>query len=257
MEAENQKKSRCTIESDLELLKLYQDGNQEALNDLVSIHLGLIYLWVGKVVRRTRWVSREDLRQQGCVGFIEAVKKFDTSENEDFHSKARESARESVKASLFRSSSSKVSFVKRHQYRNCRKVAKAYDELINDLDRRPTHEELAERTKLTERQVNNAMEVIAALPFLFQSEEKYEPVEVEDLHQFEDPYQKQQIKDALKQLTRYEALVIIRYHFYGQTDSEIAKDLRRSTAAIKMARHRAEQKLRAIIFPEEFDKDGI
>ncbi len=255
MEAENQKKSRCTIESDLELLKRYQNGDQEALDDLVSSHLGLIYFWVGKVVRKIRWVSREDLRQEGCVGFIEAAKKFDISKNDDFHSKARELSREAVKASLFRSS--EVGFIKRHLYRNCRKVVKAIDELSIELDRRPTHEELAERTKLTERQVNNAMDVIAALPFLLQSEEREERVEVEDLHQFEDPYEAQQIKDALKQLGRHEALVIIRFHFYGQTDSEIAKDLRRSTAAIKMARRRAEQKLRAIIFAEEFEKDGI
>src|ERR1051325_258362 len=96
MEAENRKKPRCTVKADLELLRRYWKNDQQALDKLMSGHIGLIYFWVGKVLRRVNWADPDDLRQEGCVGFIEAAQKYETSQHVNFHSFARVSVRAAV-----------------------------------------------------------------------------------------------------------------------------------------------------------------
>jgi DNA-directed RNA polymerase specialized sigma24 family protein len=96
--------------------------------------------------------------------------------------------------------------------------------------------------------VNTALNVIAAFTF---------PLEEADGHLVsKDYYQSQLISDAVNQLEANDSDKIIRYYFHGQTDSEIAKDLSRSIGAVKMARHRALEKLRDIISGEGGRKDG-
>jgi RNA polymerase sporulation-specific sigma factor len=243
MAAKDQKRSRCAgSEADLKLLRRYQDGDEEALAALFKGHYGLIYTWVSRVLVTLSWANRDDIRQEALIGFWEAAKTFDTSGNGDFHSEARNSARRKI------FESPEVRIVSRTLYEHYRKVMDAQDNLMKKLNRMPTLEELAHEAGLSVNQVNTALNVIAAFPL---------PLEEADGHlASEDPHQSQLIGDALNQLDANDPDIIIRYYYYGQTDSEIAIDLGMSPGAVKMARHRALEKLRGIILGEGDRKDG-
>lgn len=243
MAVKDQKRSGCAGEADLELLRRYQqNGDKEALAALFKGHYGLIYSWVRQALDALPWANRDDIRQEALIGFWEAAETFDTSGNGDFHSEARNCVRRKI------FESSEVRIVRRTLYEHYRKVMDAQNTLMEKLNRMPTIEELAQETGLSVNQVNTALNVLAAFPL---------PLEEADGHlASEDHYQSQLISAAMNQLDANNQDIIIRYYFYGQTDSEIAKDLGMTPGAVKMARHRALEKLRDIISGEGGRKDG-
>lgn len=242
MLAKNRKRSRCAGEADLVLLRRYQNGDEESLAALFKGHYGLIYSWVRQVLDAIPRANWDDIRQEALIGFWEAAKTFDTSGNGDFHSEARNCVRRKI------FESKEVRIVGRTLYEHYRKVMDAQNNLMKKLNRMTTLEELAHEAGLSVNQVTTALNVIAAFPF---------PLEEADGHlASEDPYQSQLISDAMNQLDANAADIIIRYYFYGQTDSEIAKDLGKPPGTVKMARHRALEKLRDIISGEGGRKDG-
>jgi RNA polymerase sporulation-specific sigma factor len=242
MEAETQKNSRCTAEADLELLSRYQAGDEEALKELLKSHDHLTRFWVRKALAVVPTANREDVIQEARIGFYQAAAKFNVSENADFHTQARNS----IKRAVYKSSA--IRRVSRTLYKNYTEVMKAQARLIKKLNREPTLEELAAEAKLSVRQVDTALNVIAAFPFPLEEADAYLAIG--------DPYDTQLLKNAIGKLSADDAEVIRRHHFYGQTDPEIAANLGLATGTVKMRRHRAESKLRDIISGEGDRKDG-
>jgi|ERR1044071_4458780 RNA polymerase sigma factor (sigma-70 family) len=242
MEAETQNNSRCTVAADLKLLRRYQRGDEEALNELLKSHDHLIRFWVRKALAVVPTANREDVIQEAHIGFYQAAAEFNVSDNADFHTQARNY----IKRAVYKSST--VRRVNRTLYKNYTKVMQAQVRLIEKLNRAPTLEELGAEAKLSVRQVDTALNVIAAFPFPLEEAEGYQASE--------DPYQTQFFNEAISILNSYDADIIIRHRFYGQTDPEIAADLGLATGTVKMRRHRAESKLRDIISVEGDRKDG-
>ena len=238
MEPENQQKTICTAESDLESVKRYQNGDQQELRALLDIHLRLIKFWVRKVLA---WADRDEVMQEARIGFSNAAQEFDVSAAGDFHEQAKTYVIRSVH------NSRAVMPVRRTLYKHYREVLKHQDELMQELDRMPTTEEVARKTKLSVRQVENALSVIAAFPDRLEGEDG--KLAIKEPFEFVDPYQKQLLKDALKKLNRDDAELVI-YDLQGLTDREIAERLGKSEGAVKMARTRALKKLRDIISGE-------
>ena len=60
-----------------ELIERAQNGDEEAMTKIINENVGLVW----NVVKRfyNRGYDKEDLFQIGCIGFVKAVKKFDTS----------------------------------------------------------------------------------------------------------------------------------------------------------------------------------
>ncbi|HBB87917.1 MAG TPA: hypothetical protein DC047_09905 [Blastocatellia bacterium] len=239
MEVENQKKSKCTVEADLELLRRSQNGDDEAIGALVEAHYGLINFWV---LNLCKWAELDVRIQEGRIGFLEAIKNFDFSRNGSFH----ELARLRVTSAVYESP--EVCPVNRTLYNHYTKVMHAQDELMTGLGRRPTLDELSQKTKLSVKQIDNALNVIAAFTF---------PLEEADGNvTIEDPYESQLIRDAITKLSSDDADIILRHYFRGQTDREIGEALGKSEDAIKMARKRGVEKLRDIILGRGGQKDG-
>lgn len=235
MEAESQKKT-CTFEGDLELVRRHQNADPQALDDLFRVHRRLLMYWVRKVWRRA---DREEVLQEVIIGLSRAAMEFDAAKTDNFHGQVRSCVMKTVYESKA------VMPVKRTLYQNYRRVIAAQDALLEKLDRKPTIKELSEAAELSVKQVENALNVIAAFPFPLEDEDGQ--LAIEEPYQVEDPYQSQLIKDALKQLGSDDAHVIIRYYYYDETDPEIAAGLGKSKDAVKMMRTRALEKLRAII----------
>jgi RNA polymerase sporulation-specific sigma factor len=241
MTVENQKRSSCA-EADLELLRRYQNGDETALSALLEVHYGLLMHWVGLVRDIAPWANPDDLLQEARIGFYEAAEKFDFSRNSNFHTWARISSI----GGMF--DSREVRRVKRTLQENYGKVIDAQDELMKKLDRRPTLEELSKKAKLSVKQVETALNLIAVFTLPLDEAEGYLAIE--------DPYQSQLLGDALNQLTANQSDVIIRRYFYEQEFGEIAKALGKSVGAVKELHKRGIKKLRDIIFGEGDRKDG-
>ncbi|VUZ22968.1 RNA polymerase sigma factor RpoS [Acetobacterium wieringae] len=73
-----------------ELVKAYQDGDKEAMNDIVVNNKGLVYMVVNSFYNslENSYLDREDLEQIGYMGLMEAVKHFDTTMGFKFSSYA-------------------------------------------------------------------------------------------------------------------------------------------------------------------------
>lgn len=232
MEAEHNNKSRCTPERDLELLRRYQSADQEALGVLVEVHYGLIKAWAYELSEAFVWVDRDDILQLASLGFIEAANTFEVSRSPYFHWWAKKR----VSWAIYNSSD--VRLVKRTLYGNYSRVIEAQDTLMQKLNRQPTIEELSEETKLSVKQVENALNVIAMFPLQLEAEDGKL---IEEPYHIDDPYESQLIIEVLKQLSPDEIKIIILF-CYEYTDREIAEKLGRSEGAIKMARTRALKK---------------
>jgi RNA polymerase sigma factor (sigma-70 family) len=239
MERKSPDNRRCTVQIDLALLRRYQDSHQQALDDLWEFHFALVYFWAGKVARKVPRANLDDLRQEACVAFIVLAGNFDTSKNENFHGHIRVT----IKATLYLSPEIRV--VKRTLYLNYRKVKIEQEKWAIKFDRKPTVKELSQATGLTERQVNNALYVMAAFPFQFDETEG--DAEFEDPHQSDDPYQSKLLEDAINQLKPEYAEVIIRQFFLEHPQQKIADELGTTVGAIKMRVKRAIINLRKII----------
>lgn len=69
-----------------ELVLDYQDGNQDALNQLITQNKGLVYYFVNKYggFCSQSFIDKDDLIQEGFIGLMDAAKKFDlTRQSED------------------------------------------------------------------------------------------------------------------------------------------------------------------------------
>ena len=61
-----------------DLVLLHQQGNRHALESLIENNKGLVMKIVNKFFfDRTNSITREDLEQEGFIGFIMAANKYD------------------------------------------------------------------------------------------------------------------------------------------------------------------------------------
>lgn len=60
-----------------ELVKLYQDGNKQALDELLEKNRGIINKIANKYLRATKEHEFDDLFNSGVIGFINAAKRYD------------------------------------------------------------------------------------------------------------------------------------------------------------------------------------
>jgi RNA polymerase sigma factor (sigma-70 family) len=243
MEAENKKNSKCTDKVDRELVTLYRKGDERAFVSLLDLHIGLIKYWARVVLRKAHWANPDDLVQEGRIGLWETAKVFDVSREGNFDAWARRSCI----GRMF--DSAEVSLIKRALRKRLKRVATTQDELMKQLGRMPTLEELAKATNLSVEQVDATLNALAVFTL---------PIDDADGSVAnEDPYQSQLLGDALNQLTEDQSEVIIRYHFYGHELKEIAKALGKSNENVRQIHKRAKQKLRDIIYGKGNRRDGI
>lgn len=233
MKADNQEISSCTAESDRELLRRYKKGDERAFVALLNAHTRYLKHWVRLVLNKASWANPEDLLQEARIGFDKAAQKFNLSREGDFHAWARKSCM----GTMF--DSREVQLINKASYKNLRKVLKANDKLMKELDRSPTVAELSIETKLSERQVENALDLID--PFTLPLDEAKGELT------FEDPYEAQLFSDAFNQLSSDHAEVI-RRHQLDQSYKQIAKAMGRSENAIGKLHQRAKEKLRDLYY---------
>ncbi len=227
-------------EAELVLWTNCRQGNDAACKELTLSYLYLVKKWARRISRIANWANQEDLIQDGVIGLINAVKKFDPNRGVAFERYASPY----IRGAIF-DSSELTRELARRQEEICRKVKRADVELAKMLQRNPTVTEVADKTGLSVDQIMNAIDAmgVAFAGELCDADEPSASGGVEPARQETVVV----IQDAVSRLSEREQSIVSSYYWQDQSHGEIANRLGLSTHNVTKIRQRALYKLRELL----------
>lgn len=212
-------------------------GDDAACRELILSYLYLVKTWARRISRIATWTSQEDLIQEGVIGLINAVRKFDPNRNVPFERYASPYIRGAIL-----DSSDLTRELARRQQEICGKIKRVAAQLTKILQRNPTIEEVADETSLTPEQILNAID---AMGVAFAGELSSAD-EAQASYGVQSPQQETAvlIHDALSRLSERERSVVTCYYLEDQSHEEIARRFNLTVSNVIKIRQRAIKKLR-------------
>jgi RNA polymerase primary sigma factor len=130
-----------THEEEIELSRRVRAGDKQAREDLIEKNLRLVV----SVAKKYRGMGLPfgDLIQEGNIGLMKAVEKFDPDRGYRFSTYATWWIRQAVQRAV--ANKGRVIRVPVHMGEKMRKMARVYNELSAELAREPTDEEVAKK----------------------------------------------------------------------------------------------------------------
>jgi len=224
------------------LLEAAQAGDNDACERLLIDNSGLIW----SVAKRYygRGVDPEDLYQLGCLGFLKAVRGFDTEYGTQFSTYAVPKIAGEIRRFLRDDGAVKVS---RGTKERAMALRLKRQELSQRLGREPTVGELAEATGLEPEDIAAADNAVLSVASL-QGESGEDGFSLEavlgDEGIEDDLVEKLTLRQAIDQLPERERMVILLRFYKNLTQDKVSKVLGVSQVQVSRIERRAVTKLR-------------
>lgn len=222
---------------ELKLWQRYRHGDEAARRELILNYLPLAEL-LAKRIARIAGINWEDLRQEGSIGLMKAMPRFDPGRGVPF----KVFAKPYICGAIYDSSEITRDMTRR-QDEIYRKIRRTEEELTKTLQRNPTDEEVAEKTGLTVEQIQKAVD---ARSLAFATSLSFPDAEDLPLRMIEVPQPERAVllMEALAHLTHREREIIRLYYWEDQSHEEIARELGLSVSNVTKIRQRALIKMR-------------
>src|SRR3954464_4631625 len=151
-----------TAAEEVELAKRIEKGDMVAKERMINCNLRLVV----SIAKRyqTQGITLGDLVQEGVLGLIRAAEKFDWRKGFKFSTYATWWIRQAVQRGV--ANKARVIRIPVHIVEREQKISRAERELLTQLERAPTDDELAKKAKLPlkqVREVRNAARAVASL----------------------------------------------------------------------------------------------
>ena len=142
-----------TAQQEVDLAHRVQQGDAEAKDMMIRANLRLVVSMARSYINRG--LSFQDLIQEGNIGLMRAVEKYDPDKGFRFSTYATWWIRQSLVRAI--ADQSRDIRIPVHMTELISRVNKTQRELNQELDREPTPEEIAERLKLPVEKINDVM----------------------------------------------------------------------------------------------------
>lgn len=222
-----------------------QAGETEAGETLVLENAGLIW----SVVRRFmgRGTEADDLYQLGCLGFIKAVEGFDLDFGTQFSTYAVPKIAGEIRRFLRDDGAVKVS---RGIKERAATIKLVRNQLVNDLGREPTVQEISTRSGFSIEEIATAEAATAAVESM-QQESGEDGFSLEniltDTETEEQLVEKISLRQAVGKLPEREQMVIRLRYYHGLTQDRVSKILEVSQVQISRIEKKALARLRELM----------
>ncbi|SFF62765.1 RNA polymerase, sigma subunit, RpoX/SigF [Halobacillus alkaliphilus] len=217
-------KERLSDQNVKELIRRSQAGDQDARDFLVEKNTRLVWSVVQRYLRRG--YDQDDLYQIGCIGLLKSIDKFDLSYDVRFSTYAVPMIIGEIQRFIRDDGTVKVS---RSLKELNHKVRGKKEELMKNLGRSPTVNELAEALGMTREEIVQAEEVGRSPQSIYETvyENEGDPITlVDQIAEEEDNWFDQiTLQDVLSRLEKRERLIIYLRYYKDQTQTEVAERL--------------------------------
>jgi RNA polymerase primary sigma factor len=244
-----------THEEEIDLATRAKEGEERARRRLIEKNLRLVVSVAKKY--RGMGLPFEDLIQEGNIGLMRAVEKFDPQRGFRFSTYATWWIRQAVQRAV--ADKGRTIRVPVHMGEKIRKMARAYNELSAELEREPSDEEVAERLGWMPdevREVKSAMPDATSLnqPLTNDGDSSELGAFVEDERASDTPgtvmreMETAQLADAIERLPERQRYVLVRRYGLDEQDSstlaQLSDELGVSRERVRQLQREAEQMLR-------------
>lgn len=245
------------------LIRRAQSGDRQAVERLVRANMGLVY----KVSRRyrCRTYSLDDLVQEGVVGLITAIERFDGSRGCRLSTYAVHWIRQAIARAV--EQNDRLIHVPMHLHAEVRRVIRLREDLQQQLGRSPTDEELGRVAGLPEERVGQilgAAQEVVSLECSIGPEQDGSLLELCEDETVRDPEDdaiarmyRQQLRALLADLRPRERQILEeRFGFEGRhpcTLDDISRRMRISRERVRQIETAAIRKLRRALCAAQLD----